>query len=224
MPEALDLAFPITGRFLDGGHEDADMDAAMQLRSYWAEEWTTVLSRQSITEEESTLERDRIVKGVKAVLAEHDEFPETQQAIVVAIARLTYRGRHTEARRNEDGSVRSFPDGLLWSNYVANIYIDAMRTAGLTGLYVAVHFDRWSGGLRHSTCKVEVLPGGKVRRHDDAFAIGSVHGEEVQPGLYTMQYGLICVQEPSAELRMGSAAVDEDAFEDEGKEDAVSFV
>jgi hypothetical protein len=230
IPAALDMYFPRHKNYL----EDAYRAIAEELRSFWAEEWTGVIARQAelkLTgkkrEEDSAVQRKRITDHIKAELGQYADAPEIQQAIVVEIARQTYRRRHTEARLNQDGTKRSYPDGLLWNKYVGNIYIDALKEAGLTGLYVPVHFDRWSAALKNTTCEVEIMNYGLVRRPEDNFLVGHVGGNDpIRPGVYQMQYGLICVQAPSEELIRSSNQVLEEqilAGNPNGKEEEVSF-
>jgi hypothetical protein len=97
----------------------------------------------------------------------------------------------------------------LWTNTVGLYYIQALKEAGLTGLYVPVRFDRHARHLGKGSVEVVVKCGMAIRA-SDGFVIGEVIGEEPPDGDYFMMDGIVCIQEPSPELRQGFCETDEE--------------
>ncbi len=121
-------------------------------------------------------------------------------AVAVDIARLTYRGRHKDGRKDDEGKYRRFSDGLLWTSCIGLQYIRALDEAELSGLYVPVSFDEYSAGARMGRVEVIVQCDMVVRAHD-GLVIGETF-EAVPNGSYFMEDGLIVVKTPSDELTM----------------------
>lgn len=219
IPAGLDVTFP---------RDSAIREEAFSLRSAWREAWDPFLTNQTLTDPDraykiilnggtvklrggETIE----VEGIRTQFNQwkspdpKDPDQDLRPMLATEIARQTYRTRHSEAQRNMDGRRRSFSDGLLWTNCVGLMYIQALKEAGLTGLYMPVKFDRYSTSLGRGTIEVKLL-GGIVTRKSDNFLIGYTLGEETpEDGDYVMKDGMICVQEPDAELRESADEFDE---------------
>jgi hypothetical protein len=212
IPETLNEVFP---------REPGIRDEAYELRLMWRDAWDPFLTGQISTDLSGAYKiilaggkvrldngEVRELEGIRPKFNQWDT--DIRMSLAVEIARQTYRTRHTEAQRNLDGRRRGFSDGLLWTNTVGLFYIQALKEAGLTGLYVPVKFDRYSRNLSRATTQVQVTAGA-VARKSDGFNIGFVMGQEVpEDGEYTMHDGMICVQEPADELRLGATDVDDE--------------
>jgi hypothetical protein len=123
---------------------------------------------------------------------------ELQEFIAVEIARRTYSQTYGGALLDEQGDRRKYPDGLLWSDFMAKAYVRAMKTAGLTGVYTPVKFEG-----RRIAGNVQVkLIGGIVKRLSDGHLIGYTLDldNDAPDGEYTMEDGLITVRKASTEL------------------------
>ena len=130
--------------------------------------------------------------------------------MAVEHARITYKGRKSQAERGEDGKFRNYPDGLLWTNTIGGYYIKALEAAGLTGLYVPVMFDRWSRNFSRGHFEVSILSGVVIKK-DDGTLLGTTRtAVDVENGNYPMTDGMITVMEPAAELRESRAIVNEE--------------
>jgi hypothetical protein len=155
---------------------------------------------------------------------------ELQNFIAVEIARRTYAQTYESAPRNDRGTKRGYGDGLLWTNFMAQAYVRAMRAANLTGIYVPVKFDRHASNLRSKSMETlimnaverhaltqagetitgRLLPerirvkliGGLVKRLSDGHLIGYTldPDQEAPDGEYFMEDGLIVVRKASPEL------------------------
>lgn len=195
IPESLSLAFPSDRGF---------RDEAIQLRNDWREAFQNRNGVELAVAYESALK-----DVVRPSFNQWDN--DIKLPLAVEHARLTYRGRKTEATRNEDGSRRHYPDGLLWTNTIGPYYIKAMEEAGLTGLYVPVQFDRFSRNYSRGTYGITVWFDGNVTITEDGTHLGTLMTEEyVQIGDYTMEDGMITVVEPSEELYMDRNVVNEE--------------
>jgi hypothetical protein len=198
LPESLTAAFPV---------DQALRDVAIEQRNDWREAFQ---NRGTAKLEDAY----QIILATVVRPGFHNnelEFSEEEKVqLAVEHARLTYRGRKTEAQRNPDGSRRSYPDGLLWTNCIGMYYIQALEEAGLTGLYVPVTFDRWSRKYARGNHNVDVILG-VVTLHEDGTTLGTTMGDVVvEDGTYTMEDGMITVMEPSDELHRDSTKVDEE--------------
>jgi hypothetical protein len=215
IPETLNQAF---------ARDTAIKDEAFDLRSWWRDVWTPFISKEIYMEPteayklilaggEITLKSGKNMKieGLRSKFNQWD--PELRVQLAVEIARQTYKGRKLEAERNDEGMRRGYADGLLWTNTVGLWYIEALKQAGLTGLYLPVRFDRYSNNLSRGIYEV-CLIGGVVTLKDNGMMLGYTIGEETpEDGDFTMHDGMICVQEPNPELISSSTDVD-DSFSD----------
>ena len=138
-----------------------------------------------------------------------EEVEDLRMHYAVEHARLTYRGRKDKVERNLDGSAKSYPDGLLWTNALGSYYIKALETAGLTGIYVPVMFDRHSTKYSRGSHPV-VVESGLVFHSRDKSLLGKTKGDNVESGSFTMQDGMICIQEPAAEMHEDRTQINED--------------
>jgi hypothetical protein len=196
-------------------------DEAFELRSQWRKWWEPILTGQcQIKPDES---RRILIDGGELLLSSgkrvriegvHKLFYQWEDADIrlheaVEIARQTYRTRYPTAAKDAHGKRRGFPDGLLWTNTVGLYYIQALKEAGLTGLYVPVRFDRLARHLHKGTMEI-VIKCGIAIRASDGFVIGEVIGEEPPDGEYLMTDGMICIQQPSQELLQGIDVTDEE--------------
>jgi hypothetical protein len=202
IPESLNLSFP---------RDKGTYDEALELRMIWRDTWDPFLTGQTTIDVTSaykiilnggkvTLQSGEVidVEGIRSKFNQWD--PEIRMSLAVEVARQTYRTRHSTALRGDDGRRRGFSDGLLWTNTIGLFYIQAMKEAGLTGLYLPVKFDKYSRNLSRGSVQVKVI-GGIVERLADGFMIGYVMDEtNPEDGEYTMKDGMLCVQEPSEEL------------------------
>lgn len=193
IPESLNLAFP---------RDKAYRDEAFELRDAWREAFT------DNTVELGIRYKNAIDQVVKPSFLNPDFDDEIRTSLAVEHARLTYKSRMTEAQRNENGTFRNYPDGLLWTNTIGVYYIKALEEAGLTGLYVPVQFDRWSRNFSRSSFDVKVIAG-VVIRAEDGLMLGTTMNstDDIEDGEYPMVDGMITVREPSAELDMDSTLV-----------------
>ena len=196
-------------------------DEAFELRSQWRQWWEPILTGQcQIKSDES---RKILIDGGELILTSgkrvriegvHKLFYQWEDADIrlqeaVEIARQTYRTRYPTAAKDARGNRRGFPDGLLWTNTVGLYYIEALKEAGLTGLYVPVRLDRHARHLGKGSVEV-VIKCGIVIRACDGFVIGEVNGEEPPDGEFVMSNGVICIQQPSMELLQGIDDTDEE--------------
>jgi hypothetical protein len=186
-------------------------DEAFELRSQWRKWWEPILTGQCQTQPDEA--RKILINGGALILISGKRvridgvrklFYQSEDADIrlqeaVEIARQTYRTRYPTAAKDAHGNRRGFPDGLLWTNTVGLYYIQALKEAGLTGLYVSVRFDRHARHLGTGTVEVVVKCGMAIRA-SDGFVIGEVIGEEPPDGEYFMKDGMISIQEPSPEL------------------------
>jgi hypothetical protein len=196
-------------------------DEAFELRSQWRQWWEPILTGQCQIQPDET--RKILIDGGELLLTSGKRvridgvrklFYQWEDADIrlqeaVEIARQTYRTRYPTAAKDARGNRRGFPDGLLWTNTVGLYYIQALKEAGLTGLYVPVRFDRHARHLCKGTAEVVVKCGMAIRA-SDGFIIGEVIGEEPPDGEYFMRGGTICIQEPSPELLQGIDVTDEE--------------
>jgi hypothetical protein len=194
LPESLSLAFP---------KDQASRDEAIDLRMKWG----AAFSNRSGSDLES-IYKSVVEEVVDPAFNRPDFNADIKMALAVEHARFTYKGRKTEARRNEDGSRRNYPDGLLWTNTVGTWYIKALEAAGLTGLYAPVEFDRWSRNYSRGEYQVNVI-GNEVFNAIDGTYFGEVSDPEVTNGNYIMSDGMLTVIEPSTELYEDRNIVDE---------------
>jgi hypothetical protein len=194
---------------------------AFELRSQWRQWWEPILTGQcQIKPDESrrilidggelllTSGKRVRIDGVRKLFYQWED-ADIRLHEAVEIARQTYRTRYPTAAKDARGNRRGFPDGLLWTNTVGLYYIQALKEAGLTGLYVPVRFDRHARHLCKGTAEVVVKCGMAIRA-SDGFIIGEVIGEEPPDGAYLMRGGTICIQEPSPELLQGIDVTDEE--------------
>jgi hypothetical protein len=194
---------------------------AFELRSQWRQWWEPILTGQcQIKPDESrrilidggelllTSGKRVRIDGVRKLFYQWED-ADIRLHEAVEIARQTYRTRYPTAAKDARGNRRGFPDGLLWTNTVGLYYIQALKEAGLTGLYVPVRFDRHARHLCKGTAEVVVKCGMAIRA-SDGFIIGEVIGEEPPDGEYLMRGGTICIQEPSPELLQGIDVTDEE--------------
>jgi hypothetical protein len=202
VPRTLNRAFPQNRGIRDEAHE---------LRSQWRKWWEPILTGQCQIQPDEA--RKILINGGALILISGKRvridgvrklFYQSEDADIrlqeaVEIARQTYRTRYPTAAKDAHGNRRGFPDGLLWTNTVGLYYIQALKEAGLTGLYVAVRFDRHARHLGTGTVEVVVKCGMAIRA-SDGFVIGEVIGEEPPDGEYFMKDGMISIQEPSPEL------------------------
>jgi hypothetical protein len=196
IPDSLDAAFP---------RSKAHREEAFELRMAWGEAF------QSQPNADLAIRyKNAIDNVVKPAFLNKELFEEDKVQIAVEHARLTYRGRKTQAERGENGRFRNYPDGLLWTNTIGLYYIKALEEAGLTGLYVPVQFDRWSRNLSRGAFDVRVVAGIVLRAEDDMM-LGTTFNvlDEVEDGIYPMIDGMITVQAPAAELRAPRNIVNE---------------
>lgn len=189
-------------------------DEAFELRSQWRQWWEPILTGQCQMKPDES--RRILIDGGELILNSgkrvriegvHKLFYQWDDADIrlqesVEIARQTYRTRYPTAAKDAHGNRRGFPDGLLWTNTVGLYYIEALKEAGLTGLYVPVRFDRHARHLGKGSVEVVVKCGMAIRA-SDGFVIGEVIGEEPPDGEYFMKDGMICIQQPSMELLQG---------------------
>jgi hypothetical protein len=189
-------------------------DEAFELRSQWRQWWEPILTGQCLIKPDET--RKILIDGGELILTSGKRvkidgvrklFYQWEDADIrleeaVEIARQTYRTRYPTAAKDAHGNRRGFPDGLLWTNTVGLYYIQALKEAGLTGLYVPVRFDRHARHLHKGTLEIVVKCGIAIRA-SDGFIIGEVIGEEPPDGEYLMEDGVICIQNPSQELLQG---------------------
>jgi hypothetical protein len=196
-------------------------DEAFELRSQWREWWEPILTGQCQIQPDEA--RKILIDGGELILTSGKQvkidgvrklFYQSEDADIrlqeaVEIARQTYRTRYPTAAKDAHGNRRGFPDGLLWTNTVGLHYIQALKEAGLTGLYVPVRFDRHARHLGAGTMEVVVKCGMAIRA-SDGFVIGEVIGEEPPDGEYFMKDGMISIQEPSPELLQGICETDEE--------------
>ena len=195
IPESLNQAFP----------RDRDArDEAIQLRAEWRDAFSTPSTTKLVIRYKSAIEQ---VVNPSFKQWEDDD---VMMQLAVEHARLTYRGRKSQAERSTDGKFRNYPDGLLWTNTVGLYYIKAMELAGLTGLYVPVQFDRWSRNFSRGHFEVSVVAGVVIKK-DDGTWLGTTMGQDViEDGNYSMTDGMLTVAEPAAELRLDRAAINEE--------------
>jgi hypothetical protein len=186
-------------------------DEAFELRSQWRQWWEPILTGQCQIRPDEC--RKILIDGGELILTSgkrfrivgvHKLFYQWEDASIrlreaVEIARQTYRTRYPTAAKDAHGNRRGFPDGLLWTNTVGLYYIQALKEAGLTGLYLPVRFDRHARHLHKGTLEI-VVNCGMVIRACDGFIIGEAIGEEPPDGEYFMKDGMICIQQPSQEL------------------------
>lgn len=196
-------------------------DEAFELRSQWRQWWVPILTGECQIKPDET--RKILIDGGELILTSGKrvkidgvrklfyrcEDAEIRMHEAVEIARQTYRTRYATALKDARGNRRGFPDGLLWTNPVGLHYIEALKEAGLTGLYVPVRFDRHARHLHRGTVEVVVKCGMAIRA-SDGFVIGEVIGEEPPDGEYFMKDGMICIQQPSQELLQGIDDVNEE--------------
>ena len=212
VPMTLNRAFP---------RDRGISDEAFELRSQWRKWWEPILNGQCqiqpgearkilIDGGELLLTSGKRVRidGVRKLFYQWED-ADIRQHEAVEIARQTYRTRYPTAAKDAHGNRRGFPDGLLWTNTVGLYYIQALKEAGLTGLYVPVRFDRHARHLGTGTVEVVVKCGMAIRA-SDGFVIGEVIGEEPPDGEYFMKDGMISIQEPSPELLQGICETDEE--------------
>jgi len=212
VPMTLNRAFP---------RDRGISDEAFELRSQWREWWEPILTGQcQIQPGEArkilidggelilTSGKQVRIEGVRKLFYQSGDTDNRLQG-AVEIARQTYRTRYPTAAKDAHGNRRGFPDGLLWTNTVGLYYIQALKEAGLTGLYVPVRFDRHARHLGKGSVEVVVKCGMAIRA-SDGFVIGEVIGEEPPDGDYFMMDGIVCIQEPSPELRQGFCETDEE--------------
>lgn len=195
IPETLNQAFPMDRAF---------RDEAIQLRNDWRDAF------QNSENADLSIVYKSVIEDV--VRPSFNQWPaEIRVPLAVEHARLTYRGRKTEARRSENGRRQAYPDGLLWTNTIGLYYIKAMEEAELTGLYVPVQFDRWSRNYSRGTFGITVWFDGNVTITEDGTHLGTLMTNEyVQIGDYNMTNGMVTVKEPSEELYMDRNTINED--------------
>jgi hypothetical protein len=212
VPMTLNRAFP---------RDRGISDEAFELRSQWRKWWEPILTGQCQIQPDEA--RKILIDGGELILTSGKQvridgvrklFCQSEDADIrlqeaVEIARQTYRTRYPTAAKDAHGNRRGFPDGLLWTNTVGLCYIQALKEAGLTGLYVPVRFDRHARHLGTGTMEVVVKCGMAIRACD-GFVIGEVIGEEPPDGEYFMKDGMISIQEPSPELLQGISETDEE--------------
>ena len=212
VPTTLNRAFP---------RDRGISDEAFELRSQWRKWWEPILTGQCQIDPDEA--RKVLIDGGELILTSGKQvridgvrklFYQSEDADIrlqeaVEIARQTYRTRYPTAAKDAHGNRRGFPDGLLWTNTVGLHYIQALKEAGLTGLYVPVRFDRHARHLGKGTMEVVVKCGMAIRAND-GFVIGEVIGEEPPDGEFFMTDGMVCIQEPSLELRQGLCEIDEE--------------
>jgi hypothetical protein len=212
VPTTLNRAFP---------RDRGISDEAFELRSQWRKWWEPILTGQCHIQPDEA--RKTLIEGGELLLNSGKRvkidgvrklFYQSEDADIrlheaVEIARQTYRTRYPTAAKDAHGNRRGFPDGLLWTNTVGLYYIQALKEAGLTGLYVPVRFDRHARHLGTGTVEVVVKCGMAIRA-SDGFVIGEVIGEEPPDGEYFMKDGMISIQEPSPELLQGICEADEE--------------
>lgn len=205
VPTTLNRAFP---------RDRGISDEAFELRSQWRQWWQPILGGECQIKPDET--RKILIDGGELILTSGKKvkidgvrklFYQWEDAGIrlqeaVEIARQTYRTRYPTAAKDIHGNRRGFPDGLLWTNPVGLHYIEALKEAGLTGLYVPVRFDRHARHLHRGTVEVVVKCGMAIRA-SDGFVIGEVIGEEPPDGDYFLKDGMICIQQPSQELLQG---------------------
>ena len=212
VPTTLNRAFP---------RDRGISDEAFGLRSQWRQWWEPILTGECQIQPDET--RKILIDGGELILTSGKRvkidgvrklFYQSEDADIrlheaVEIARQTYRTRYPTAAKDAHGNRRGFPDGLLWTNPVGLYYIEALKEAGLTGLYVPVRFNRHARHLHKGTVEVVVKCGIAVRA-SDGFVIGEVIGEEPADGEYFMRDGMICIQQPSQELLQGVDVTDQE--------------
>ncbi len=223
-PESIRNMFPV---------DQQAIVEAREIRTLWREWWNPFIMEKNVTPSDEAYKI--ITEGGVITLTDKDEhgknivmdvqgiYPKfnywknepggdpTQDrrlSIAVEIAFQTYRSRHSEAAMSETGLWRGFPDGVLWSSTIGMWYIQALKLAGLTGLYLPVRFDRYSSNLRKGQVEVKIT-GGVVTRKSDAFPIGYViYDQPVDDGEYVMEDGIVTITPAAAELTESVTEVD----------------
>jgi len=193
IPESLSIAFP---------RDQAAREEAIMLRS----EWRDAFQGTGTLESKYKSAVEQVVNPSFKQWGDDD----LMMQIAVEHARLTYKGRKSQAERGEDGKFRNYPDGLLWTNTIGSHYIKALEAAGLTGLYVPVMFDRWSRNFSRGHFEVSILSGVVIKK-DDGTLLGTTRtAVDVENGNYPMTDGMITIMEPAAELRESRSIVNEE--------------
>jgi hypothetical protein len=194
IPETLNIMFP---------SDRAYREEAIQLRNDWREAF------QNSAQEDLSIRYKSVIEEIVRPGFKNWDDEDIRLSLAVEHARLTYRGRKTEARRDSKGQVMGYPDGLLWTNTIGLYYIKAMEEAGLTGLYVPVQFDRWSRNFSRGHFEITITAGLVIKK-DDGMVLGTtLTHEDVEDGDYPMVDGMITVREPSEELYMDRNVVNE---------------
>jgi hypothetical protein len=90
---------------------------------------------------------------------------------MVWLYKKTYERRKPEAPINEDGTLRKFPDGILWGNQMSKLTIKMLEVVGLAGRYVPVTLE--SKRDRYVSLEVNIKDG-VVTQQGTNEVIGSV--------------------------------------------------
>ena len=220
LPISLEVAFP---------RREVISNFAKQLRTLWYEGWQLWFNGMVDRNRLEPVKASQISKAMKVIIeggvfplkgggelvvpgvrkqfleatALFDQpgmYDEALQAeVAVEVARRTYSQTYDEAQRNAEGNRRTYPDGLLWTNFMGKAFIKGLEMAGLTGVYIPVEFDRYDRALRQGRIQVKIVDG-IITRLSDGHHIGMISDQVVPDGDYWMVDGLVYVKEASPEL------------------------
>jgi hypothetical protein len=121
---------------------------------------------------------------------------------LVWLYKKVYEKRKPEAPRNDDGSLKKFPDGILWGTNMAGLTIQMLEMVGLAGRFVPVTFDKPYNSYKFKTVDVIVEEGTgdyslvKLRSNNEIVGTTSV----VADGIRTVENGYIYVQGNTPDL------------------------
>ena len=169
------------------------------LKEIWATEW---INRQP--NETMEVAYPRVMDRLRAEVA--DRTPEEMQRIAVEIYYQTYRTWGTVPKVDDQGKLRHYPDGLLWSPVFANHFIDALREARLSGYYRAVTIrPELRRVLRELSVMVEIRnlnvyiedENGEFKKWIGLSSARYPSGKPIN-GKFPMDSGIVCFREGAA--------------------------
>lgn len=159
------------------------------VRGWWRNRWAAY---QQAIKDNSDAVNDKIYGDICRELdVLLDRYPaEVVEAIALELYRTVYRSENTPAVADPlTGKIRSFHDGLLWTNRFANAFINLLIKNGYSGQIVPVRLLI----ERHLASKPSVrvvLKEGRVHLLDGDVAVGTIP-QVNKTGIYVMKYGMI---------------------------------
>lgn len=167
--------------------EDGKIIPGTGIRGWWKQRWAEYSQMVNANSENSNPE---IYQVICQELAEKlDRLPKGEvEAVALELYRSVYLNDNPDVQFDElSGGVRPFPDGLLWTSYLSNSFINLLARNGLTGQFRAVKLYTEHHLASRPGVKVQLKEGIVYHNGNPVGVIKAAN----QTGIQTMNYGLI---------------------------------